>query len=93
MSPGLQLSNGLLPVDPKGFYAVFTAPDSYYSSFCVTGGFCGWHSSLYYGGQSLAYAFLGSPDTVSAALRKRQKRELGAVPSSEYAVKLPVGIS
>lgn len=60
-----QLSQGNVPVDPNGFYAVITSSEiregSSQAGFCSD--YCGWHSATQHNGKPIAYAFVGDPST------------------------------
>lgn len=72
-----QLSSKAFPADPNGFYAVFTAPDAYFSGYCTS--YCGWHTMTYYTGVPIKYSFLGHPATVrSRGQSHRRTGEWGA---------------
>jgi len=64
------LASNRLPTDPNGIYFVFTSPDiqqyddpSY--GFCTNSGgkygYCGWHSNGRINGNTIKYAFVGTP--------------------------------
>lgn len=54
------ITNGSLPLDPKGVYFVLTSSDvSETSGFCSR--YCGWHSYMTVNSKRIPYSFIGNP--------------------------------
>ncbi len=72
------INGGRLPLDPNGFYVVFTSADVGESSgFCTN--YCGWHTSGTLNGTNIKFSFIGSTDRCASACSTGTKPPNGSV--------------